>query len=313
MAHVPVVIIGGGPAGLAAAIYAVRSGIDARVIEKAAPGGQIFITDRIENYPGFPEGITGPELADRMRDQAKRLGADIVQDEVTSVDLSGDTKKVSLSMNEDLTCDALVIATGSRPNQLGVPGERRLWGRGVSYCATCDGHFFKGERMAVVGGGDSAVQEAAMLANLAEEVYIIHRRDQFRAQDYLSQCAIGKSNIKVLWNTVVEEIGGEQDVKSLLLKNTESGETWSLDVAGVFIYVGVLPATEFLNGAVALTEDGYIKAAEDGATSVPAVFAAGDVRDKPARQIATAVGDAANTIKSIEIYFINKGLSCKYV
>ncbi len=313
MAHVPLVIIGGGPAGLAAAIYAVRGGIDARVVEKAAPGGQIFLTDRIENYPGFPEGISGPELAERMRDQAKRLGAEIIQDEVGSLDLSSAPKKVSLSMGEDLTCDALIIATGSRPNQVGVPGETRFWGRGVSYCATCDGHFFKGEKLAVIGGGDSAVQEASMLANLASEVYIIHRRDRFRAQESLSQCVLGQSNIKVLWNTIVEEIEGEQEVKSLKLKNTETGEESKLEVAGVFIYVGVLPTTEFLKGAVELTEDGYIKAGEDGATSVSGVFAAGDVRAKPARQIATAVGDAANTIKSIEIYFINQGLSCKYV
>ncbi|MFO8058922.1 MAG: thioredoxin-disulfide reductase [bacterium] len=313
MAHVPLVIIGGGPAGLASAIYAVRGGIDARVIEKAAPGGQVFITDRIENYPGFPEGISGPDLAERMRDQAKRLGADIVQDDVTGVDLSGEQKKVSLSRGEELTCDALIIATGSRPNQLGIPGEMEFWGRGVSYCATCDGNFFRGEPMAVIGGGDSAVQEATMLANLASEVYIIHRRDQFRAQEYLSQCAQEQSNIKVLWDTVVEEMEGDQEVRSLKLKNTRTGESSSLEVSGVFIYVGVLPATEFLEGAVELNEEGYIRAGEDGATSVSGVFAAGDVREKPARQIATAVGDAANTVKSIEIFFIRKGLSCKYV
>ncbi len=311
--HVPVLIAGGGPAGLTAAIYAMRSGMECQVVERAAPGGQVFIADRIENYPGFPEPISGPELSDRMKQQAERLGARIVQDEVKNVEFEGETKRVALARGGQLTCDALVVASGSRPKELGLPGEKKLWGRGVSYCATCDANFYRGQKVAVVGGGDSACQEGTMLSHVTGKVYVIHRRAQFRAQQYLAQCALAEPNIEVLWDTVVESINGSDQLDSLTIKDVKTGETRELDVQGLFIYVGMHPLTEFLQGVVELTEEGYVKAGEDTKTSVPGIFAAGDVRHKPLRQIATAVADGANAVRSIEVYFIQRGLSGRYL
>lgn len=311
--HVPLLIIGGGPAGLTSAIYGVRSGIELELIERGVPGGQVFIADKIENYPGFPEPVKGSELSDRMMEQAVRLGVKIVQDRVKGVTLEGAKKLVELEGGGLVSCDALVVATGCNPRKLGVPGENRLWGKGVSYCATCDGNFFRGQRVAVVGGGDSACQEGAMLSHLAGKVYIIHRRDQFRAQEILAQCVLGDPNIEVLWDVVLERIEGKEAVESLVLRNVKTGETSQLEVEGVFIYVGMHPITEFLKGIVELTPEGYIKAGEDTRTSAPGIFGAGDVRIKPARQIATAVGDGANAIRAVEIYLIERGLSGRYV
>jgi len=305
--------MGGGPAGLAAAIYAVRAGIDCELIERGVPGGQVFIADKIENYPGFPEPISGPELSDRIKAQAERLGVKIVMDTVTSIEVEGDLKKLELQSGGPLTCDALIVAPGSRPNDLGIPGEKKYWGRGVSYCATCDGNFFRDQTVAVIGGGDSACQEAAMLSHLAKEVHIIHRRDQFRAQEYIVQCALAEANIKVLWDSVAEEIEGDDEVKALKLRNVNTGEESRLPVDGVFIYVGVIPQTELLEGVVELDDKGYIVAGEDGKSSVPGIFAAGDARTKPFMQIVTAVADGANASRSVEVYFIERGLSSKYV
>jgi thioredoxin reductase (NADPH) len=311
--HVPLLIVGGGPAGLTAAIYGVRSGIPLELIERGVPGGQVFIAHRIENFPGFPEGVSGPELSERMKAQAEKLGAKIVQDRVQKVELDGEKKKLTLDSGGSLTCDALIVATGCNPKKLRVPGEARLWGSGVSYCATCDGNFFRGQRVAVVGGGDSACQEAELLAHLAKDVYIIHRRDRFRAQEYLAQCALAEPNIHVRWDSVLEKIEGEKAVKAVVLKNVKTGATERLELEGVFIYVGMHPITEFLGGVVELTPEGYIKAGEDTRTSAPGIFAAGDVRIKPARQIATAVADGASAVRAVEIYFIEKGISSKYV
>jgi thioredoxin reductase (NADPH) len=311
--HVPLVIVGGGPAGLTAAIYGVRSGIELTVIERGVPGGQIFIAHRIENYPGFPDGISGPDLSNRMKQQAEKLGVKIINDRVRSVEVLGEVKKIVLDSGQEITCDALVAATGSNPRKLGVPGEAKFWGSGVSYCATCDGNFFRDQKVMVVGGGDSACQEATMLSHLAKEVYIVHRRNQFRAQEYLVQCALSEPNITVLWDTVLERIEGGKIVQEVFLKNVKTGEVSRLSMDGVFIYVGMHPITEFLQGVVELTPEGYVKAGEDTKTSVPGIFAAGDVRQKPARQIATAVGDGASAIRAVEIYFIEKGISGKYV
>jgi len=311
--HVPVLILGGGPAGLTAAIYAIRSGFECEVIERGAPGGQVFIADRIENFPGLPEPVSGPELSDRMKDQALRLGATITQDEVRAVADEGEVKRVTLSRGGEVTCNALVAATGTRPRELGVPNEKRLWGRGVSYCATCDGNFYRGQKVAVVGGGDSACQEGTMLSSLASEVYIIHRRDQFRAQEYLARCVLSEPNVKVLWDSVIESINGGSEVESLTLRNVKTGEVSELEVQGIFIYVGVIPLTEFIKGVVELDDYGYIKAGEDGKTSRPGIFAAGDVRTKSFRQIVTAAADGANAIRSIEVYFIETGLSKRYI
>jgi len=309
--HIPVVIMGGGPAGLTAAIYAVRSGISVRLIERGAPGGQMFMIDRIENYPGFPEGVTGPELSDRMRDQAVKLGAEIVQDEIVKVELSGLRKKLTLSSGGSLTADALIVATGSRPSPLNVPGERDLVGRGVSYCAVCDGNFFRGQRVAVIGGGNSALQEASMLAHLAAKVTIIHRRDQFRAEEYLCACALGEPCVDALYDTVVERIAGTDAVEALELRNVKTGEKSRLPVEGVFIYVGVKPITDLIKDLVNLTPEGYIAAGEDTRTNVFGVYAAGDARMKPVWQIATAVSDGVNAVRAVELDFMAKGISCK--
>lgn len=306
------VIAGGGPAGLTAAIYAARAGLDSLLIERGAPGGQMFMTDRIENYPGFPNGVSGAELSDLMRDQAVRLGAKIIQDDIQKVELVGFQKKLHLGSGDVITCEALIAAPGSRPRLLGAPGEMELMGRGVSYCATCDGNFFRDQRVAVVGGGDSAVQEAAYLTRLASKVFVIHRRDQFRAADCLARHAQSLPNLSVVWDSVVEKIEGSEGVEALKLLNLKTNQTSRLEVEGVFIFVGVKPLTDFLQGVVELNPEGYILAGEDTRTSAPGLFAAGDARVKLARQIATAVGDGAAAVKAVELYFIEKGLSCRY-
>jgi thioredoxin reductase (NADPH) len=311
--HVPLVIVGGGPAGLTAAIYAVRAGVPAELIERGVMGGQVFIADRIENYPGFPEPVSGPDLSERIHQQAQRLGAKMTIDTVEKIELDGQRKKLTLQSGATVTCDALILAPGSAPRKLGVEGEGRFWGRGVSYCATCDGNFFRGQRVAIVGGGDSACQEAQMLAHLAQEVYIIHRRHQFRAQEFIVTSALQEPNIKVRWDTVVEEIEGEAEVKSVRLRNLKTDEVSRLEVDGVFIYVGVMPQTDLVKDLVELDAQGYIKAGEDAKTSVPGIFAAGDARTKPFMQIVTAAADGANAVRSCEIYFIERGLSARYI
>ena len=309
---VPLAIIGGGPAGITAAIYAVRAGLDAELIERGVPGGQVFSADRIENFPGFPDGITGPELSERMHAQARKLGARIVQDEVTSADLAGKEKRLELGSGDRLESEAVILATGSRPHTLGVPGEREFRGRGVSYCATCDGNFFRDLRVAVIGGGNSAVQEAHMLSHLCREVFIIHRRSQFRAQECLAQAALARPNVKAIWETVVERMEGGQALERLALRHAVTGERSLLPVEGAFVYVGIKPLTDLFRGQIELTPEGHIRAGDDTRTSAPGVFAAGDVRDKLARQIATAVGDGATAIRAVEIYFIEQGLTCRY-
>jgi thioredoxin reductase (NADPH) len=311
--HVPLLIAGGGPAGITAAIYAVRAGVPTELIERGVMGGQVFIASHIENYPGLPEPVSGAELSERMRAQAERLGVKSTFDTVEKVELEGEIKKVTLQSGAVLTCDALVLAPGAMPRQLGVPGEGAFWGRGVSYCAVCDGNFFRGQRVMVVGGGDAACQEAGMLSHLAKEVYIVHRRRQFRAQEYLVTCAMAEPNIKVLWDSVVEEIVGDTEVRAVMLRDINTKEVSRLEVEGVFIYVGVLPQTGFVKGLVDMDEQGAIKAGEDTKTSVPGIFVAGDARTKLFRQIVTAAADGANAARSAEIYLIERGLSTKYV
>jgi thioredoxin reductase (NADPH) len=311
--HVPLLIVGGGPAGLTAAIYAVRAGVPCELIERGVMGGQVFIASHIENYPGLPEPISGSELSDRFRAQAQRLGVKSSFDTVEKVELAGELKKVTLQSGPVLTCDALVLAPGATPRQLGVPGEGAFWGRGVSYCAVCDGNFFRGQRVVVVGGGDAACQEAEMLAHLAKEVYIVHRRRQFRAQQYLITCVTAEPNIEVRWDSVLEEIEGDTEVRSVRLRDVNTGAISRLEVEGVFIYVGVLPQTDLVKGLVELDDQGAIKAGEDTKTNVPGIFAAGDCRNKPFRQIVTAAADGANAARSAEIYLIERGLSTRYV
>jgi thioredoxin reductase (NADPH) len=294
-------IIGGGPAGLTAALYGARGGLDTVVLEMGAPGGQAGLTDRIENYPGFPEGINGMELAMKFAEQARRFGARIEMTTVQGVELNGEIKKAFTGSGE-FTARAVIIASGAHPRPLGVPGEEEFRGRGVSYCATCDGAFFRDKKVAVVGGGDSAVEEALFLTRFASQVTIIHRRDALRATKVLQERARDNPKISFCWNTVVTRIKGEEKVGSLELKDVNSGATREEAFDGVFIFIGLEPNTGFLKGALTLDSQGYIVTRENLATSIPGVFAAGDVRAKDFRQVSTAVGDGAVAAMAAERY-----------
>ncbi|MBE3571608.1 MAG: thioredoxin-disulfide reductase [Moorella humiferrea] len=294
-------IIGGGPAGLTAALYGARGGLDTVVLEMGAPGGQAGLTDRIENYPGFPEGITGLELAMKFAEQAQRFGARLETATVQGVDFTGPVKKV-LSSSGTFEARAVIIASGAHPRPLGVPGEEEFRGRGVSYCATCDGAFFRDKKVAVIGGGDSAVEEALFLTRFASQVTIIHRRDTLRAAKILQERARDNPKISFAWNTVVTRIKGGEKVEGLELKDVGSGAVREEAFDGVFIFIGLEPNTSFLQGVVTLDAQGYIVTREDLATSVPGVFAAGDVRVKEFRQVSTAVGDGAVAAMAAERY-----------
>lgn len=300
-----VLIVGGGPAGLTAGLYVARAGRKVALIEKAMPGGQAFLTNEIENYPGFPEGIGGPELMMAFQQQATRFGLEIINGEIVSVDLAGDIKTLRASDGKQYQARAVIIATGAQPRKLGVPGEEELRGRGVSYCATCDGAFFRGKKVAVVGGGDAAVEEAIFLTRFASQVVIIHRRDQLRAINVLQERARSNQKIQFRLNHVVEAILGDQKVEKLRLKNVVTGEVVEEEFDGVFIFVGTQPNTKFVEGVLALDEQGRIITNETMGTSIKGVFAAGDVRNTPLRQVATAVGDGAIAAYSAEHYLAN--------
>lgn len=297
-----VIIIGGGPAGLTAGLYTSRARLKSLLIEKGFAGGLVTTIDWVENYPGFDEGISGVELSQRMERQAKKFGLETVQGSVKEIYVHDEIKRIVLEEGNVYEAKAVILATGANPGLLKVKGEEKYRGRGVSYCATCDGAFFRGKKIAVVGGGNSAVQEALFLTKLAEVVYIVHRRDQLRATKIIQEKAFANPNIKFIWNSLVEKIDGEDTVNSLVLKNVKTGEVSRLEVEGVFIYVGYNPSTGFLKGIVKLDEDNYILTDEDMSTSVPGIFAAGDVRAKPLKQITTAVGDGATAAVSAEKY-----------
>ncbi|GAF25652.1 thioredoxin reductase [Moorella thermoacetica Y72] len=297
-------IIGGGPAGLTAALYGARGGLNTILLEMGAPGGQAGQTDRIENYPGFPDGITGIDLAMKFAEQAQRFGARLEMTTVREVDFSGANKKV-ITSNGEYEARAVIIASGAHPRPLGVPGEAELRGRGVSYCATCDGAFFRDKKVAVVGGGDSAVEEALFLTRFASQVTIIHRREALRATRVIQDRARDNPKISFQWNTVVNAIQGKDKVSSLQLKDVRTGALREEPFDGVFIFIGLEPNTDFLGGALTLDPDGYIVTREDLATSIPGVFAAGDVRAKNFRQVSTAVGDGAVAAMAAERYLAN--------
>lgn len=302
-----VVIIGGGPAGLTAAIYAGRARLRTAVVEKGIAGGQAANTDKIDNYPGFPDGITGPELSQAMERQASKFGAEFVYGDVAGVlKEEGGSREgqftVELVEAEPVRGRTLIIATGADPVKLGVPGEERLRGRGVSYCATCDGAFFKDKSVAVIGGGDSALSEAIFLTRYAKEVIIIHRRDELRAVKSLQEQAMANEKIRFIWNTVVREIKGERTVEALTLFSKVDEKESELPVDGVFIYIGMKPNTAFLKGFLATDDAGYIEAGENTHTAIPGVFAAGDVRAKSLRQLVTAVSDGAVAAMEAEAY-----------
>ena len=295
------VTIGGGPAGLTAAIYAGRGLLKTLVIEKLMTGGQATITHMIDNYPGFPEGVSGPELMEKFELQAKRFGAEFKFTTVDEISLDGDIKVLKAG-KEEIRTRAVLICTGAEPRRLNVPGEAKLTGKGVSYCATCDGAFFRDAVIAVVGGGDSAVKEAIYLTKFASKVYVIHRRDELRAEKITAEQAFANEKIEFIWDTVVEEILGGHAVTGVKIKNVKDASTKELPLEGAFIYVGMLPNTAFLKGFVNIDEAGYIVADRDTHTNVPGVFAAGDVRKKLSRQVATAVGDGATAAMAAEEY-----------
>ena len=296
-----IIIIGSGPAGLSAAIYAQRACLDTIVIEKnGISGGQVLNTWEVDNYPGFP-GVTGFELSRQFREHANKLGARVVQDEVVQVELSGNVKKV-VCEEETYEARCVILASGAHHRTLEVPGEEELRGAGVSYCATCDGAFFRGRTVAVVGGGDAALEDAIFLARMCEKVYIVHRRDKLRGAKRLQERLPALENIEFVWNSETVAIEGNAQVEALRLRQTKTGEEKRLDVDGVFIAVGIAPESELYAGQLELDEQGYIRADESGQTSVPGVFAAGDVRTKALRQILTAASDGANCVASAERY-----------
>jgi thioredoxin reductase (NADPH) len=287
-------VVGAGPAGLAATIYAARAGLRTAVLERGAPGGQMATADRVENYPGFPEGVAGVELGLKMEEQSRRFGVTFLTADAgaTGLQLTGSDKTVA-----GQRARAVVVATGARPRRLGLPGEDRLAGRGVSYCATCDGAFFRGKRVAVIGGGDSAVTEAAFLAKLAAKVFVVHRRDGFRAAPTLVERVRALENVELRLGRVPVSVEGSGTVEALVLREAAGGEALGreerLELDGVFICVGTDPETGFLKGQVELDRAGYIITDQEMRTSVPRVYAAGDVRVKGLRQVVTAVADGA--------------------
>ncbi|MCX5917837.1 MAG: thioredoxin-disulfide reductase [Deltaproteobacteria bacterium] len=295
------IIAGGGPAGLTAGLYAARARLRTLLVEKMAPGGQAATTFYIENYPGFAQGISGPDLTQAMEEQAKRFGLEVTYGEVKGLssrkpfwELEVEDRKVSAK--------AVIVATGVEPRKLGVPGEETLRGRGVSYCATCDGPFFKDQDIGVIGGGDSAVEEALYLTRFAKRVYLVHRRDALRAEKILQERALENPKIEILWDTVVTKVVGDSGVEGLELQNVKTQGTRSLKVGGVFFYVGLLSNAGFLRGTLNLDDQGYVLTDDTMATSAVGIFAAGDVRKKLLRQIATAVGDGAMAAFAAERY-----------
>ncbi len=298
-----VVIIGAGPAGMTAAVYASRANLDTLLLERGVPGGQMADTEAIENYPGF-ESILGPDLSNKMFEHAQKFGAQYAYGEVSEVVDHGNYKEV-VAGDKTYRTKTVIITTGAEYRKLGIPGEEELTGRGVSYCAVCDGAFFKDGEITVIGGGDSAVEEGMYLTRFAKKVTIIHRRDELRAQKILQDRAFKNEKIEFIWDTVVEEIKEENGkVGSLLLKNVKTGETSEFKTDGVFVYIGTVPLSEPFKSLGIVDEEGYIETNENMETKVPGIFAAGDIRVKDLRQVVTATGDgsiaAETAIKYIE-------------
>jgi thioredoxin reductase (NADPH) len=300
-----VIIIGGGPAGLTAGLYTSRSRLRTLLIESSLFGGQITTTELIENYPGFPKGITGAELGQLMEEQSRRFGLEMVNQEILEVRLEGE-KKVVRTHESDYEAEVLIVSSGTEYRRLGIPGEEEFVGKGVSFCATCDGAFFQDSRIVVVGGGDSALTEALFLTKFAREVTIIHRRDALRATKIYQERAYANPKIRFLWNSVMQEIKGDKMVQSILVRNVKTGEVKEFETEGVFLFVGIVPRTQFLKGLVQMDDGGYVLTNEDCETSVKGIFAAGDCRKKLLRQITTAVGDGATAAFAAEKYLEEK-------
>lgn len=299
-----VIIIGSGPAGLSAAIYAQRAKLSSIVIEaNYVSGGQVVNTYEVDNYPGLP-GISGMDLGNTLREHAEKMGSIFVRDRVKELKLDGPVKTV-IAGKQEYQAKTILLATGAKHRHLGVPGEEELAGSGVSYCATCDGAFFKDKTVAVVGGGDVAVEDAIFLARVCKKVYVIHRRDELRAAKILQENLFALEQTEMMWNSVVTEIQGDFQVRNVKVKNVVTGEESELPVDGCFIAVGITPNSELVRDQLKLDRGGYIEAGEDGITSIPGVFAAGDVRTKQLRQIITAASDGANCITSVQNYLLH--------
>ena len=292
-AEYDVIIIGGGPAGMTAGLYASRARLKTLLLEKMIMGGQMMTTTLVENWPGYPGGIGGPELMTRFQEHCVEFGLETDYGTVEKVIDNGNTKTLIVD-GKEMTCKAVIIATGAIPRKLGIEGEEALVGKGVSYCATCDGAFFREVPIAVIGGGDTAVEEALFLTRFASKVILVHRRDQLRATKILQDRAIANEKIEIAWNSVVESFESDNSgLTGAVLKDTQTGEARKIEIQGMFVAVGVTPTTGFISDLVDLTEDGYIKAGEDTKTNVPGIFVAGDNRTTILRQVSTAVGDGA--------------------
>ncbi len=306
------IIIGSGPAGLSAAVYAKRAGLDMIIIEKnPVSGGQIIDTYEVDNYLGIP-GVNGFDLAMKFREHADKLGAEFIDATVSKIECTGegsDTKAPVYKVytdNGDFEAKTIILATGAHHSKLQIPGEEEFTGKGVSYCATCDGAFYRGKVTAVNGGGDVAVEDAIFLSRFCSKVYLIHRRNELRAAKILQDELFGIENIEVIWDSVVKEIEGDEKVTALKLQNVKTNEESELNVDGIFVAIGIHPSTDLFTDIVKCDENGYVIAGEDGATSAPGIFVAGDSRKKRLRQIVTAVADGANAVTSVQDFLIGK-------
>jgi thioredoxin reductase (NADPH) len=301
--HYELIILGGGPAGLSAGLYAARARLDHLMIEKGAPGGQVLLTDWVDNYPGFPEGISGFDLVEKMEEHAKRFDLNILTAEVTKVDLNDEKRKVLyLTGDQSVSCDSLIICTGASANTLNIPGELELRGKGVSYCGTCDAPFYRSMHVAVAGGGNTAIQEAVYLTKFASRVTVIHRRDELRATKIIQELAFANEKIDFIWNSQITSIEGETGVERLNLI-AKDGSTSTLDVEGIFILIGVTPNNSVLPlDILKAGKGGFIPVDVETRTAVPGVMAAGDICDKDVRQIVNAAGEGAVAVLSAENY-----------
>ncbi len=290
------VIIGSGPAGLTAAIYGSRANLNPVMYMGSAPGGQLMLTSEVENYPGFPDPVLGPDLMERMKAQAQRLGTRMIQEDIVRVDFKKYPFELETSGGAKVQALSVIVATGATPRRLNLESEARLQGKGVSNCAVCDGFFFKGKRVMVVGGGDTAMEEATYLANLASSVQVIHRRSELAACAALQKEALANQKIKFIWNSVVTEILGDRKVEGVVIKDVNTGEERRLEADGVFVAIGYEPSTKIFRGQLDLEPNGYLKVRKETETNVPGVFAAGDVRDYRYRQAVTAAADGCKAL-----------------
>ncbi len=309
------IIIGGGPAGLTAGIYLSRARMDTLLIEKAMPGGQAILTEIIENYPGFPHGITGPELMQKMEEQAVRFGLKIEYGEAVEFKIKEDAEdkvKIVKINNQEYKTLTIILASGAEASKLGIPGEEELRGRGVSYCATCDAPFFKDQKIVVVGGGDTAIEEALYLTKFVREVTIIHRRDRLRATKILQERVFANKKINLAWDSVVTKVLGKEKVEGILIQNKKTGEEKEVPCQGVFVFVGNVPNSKFLNKLIKLDQKGYILTDDNMMTSQEGIYACGDVRKKILRQVVTACGEGATAAFAAQKYIEElKGVSYK--